>query len=202
MKREEKNELSKAKILSAALQEFAALGYARSSINTICSEGDISKGIIYHYFKDKDEMYLVCVKECFDALTVYMRDHIAETEPHGVQAYFDARLSFFKENPLYQSLFCDAVLSPPSHLKEAIADSKANLDALNIEVLTGLLRGRRLRNNISSKQAIDVVLLFQDFVNARYQMLSGSDFDMAAHEALCRRSLDILLYGIIEQEAK
>ena len=53
MKREEKNQISRQRILESAAKEFAEKGYGLSSINVICAEGDISKGILYHYFKDK-----------------------------------------------------------------------------------------------------------------------------------------------------
>lgn len=69
MKREEKNQISRQRILESAAKEFAEKGYGLSSINVICAEGDISKGILYHYFKDKDELYLTCVQACFDGLT-------------------------------------------------------------------------------------------------------------------------------------
>mgnify|MGYP002539826609 CR=1 FL=1 len=58
MKREEKNALSRQRILDAAMEEFSRNGYDGASLNTVCAEKGISKGIIYHYFKDKDELYL------------------------------------------------------------------------------------------------------------------------------------------------
>ena len=60
MKKEEKTEITKCKILAAAIQEFGANGYAAGSVNNICKTG-INKGLIYHNYKDKDELYLVCV---------------------------------------------------------------------------------------------------------------------------------------------
>lgn len=202
MKRSEQNQHSRRKILDAALREFAAQGYGLSSINTICSEGNISKGVLYHYFKDKDEIYLACVKECFDMLTAYLQAQIEEKSRRGVQDYFDARLSFFKEYPLYQRLFCDAVISPPSQLKEEISESKEAFDALNVSVLTTLLKEKPLRDGISMDQAIETFRLFQDFVNARYQMSPGGAFDITAHEEICSRSLGILLHGVLEQEVR
>lgn len=199
MKREEKTQLSRRKILDAALREFALQGYGLSSINTICSEGEISKGVLYHHFTDKDEIYLACVEECFETLTAYLHTHIMAKSTYDVQDYFDARTLFFKENPLYQRLFCDAIVSPPPHLKEAMGKSKSAFDALNVSVLANLLKGQKLRDGIDREQAIEVFRLFQDFVNARYQMPSGSEFDMVAHEEICSRSLNILLYGIVEQ---
>ena len=60
MKREEKNSLARQRILDAALEEFSSRGYEGASLNTVCAEKGISKGIIYHHFKDKDELYLLC----------------------------------------------------------------------------------------------------------------------------------------------
>ena len=72
MKREEKNQLTKRRILDRALKEFSEQGYGLSSINNVCSCDDISKGIIYHYFQTKDELYLACVEECFQRLDFIM----------------------------------------------------------------------------------------------------------------------------------
>lgn len=72
MKRKEKNLQSRQRILEGALKEFSAKSYGEASLNNICNDNGMSKGIIYYYFKDKDELYLLCVKECFDALTSYL----------------------------------------------------------------------------------------------------------------------------------
>ena len=65
MKREEKNQQTQRRIMDSALAEFAEKGHGGSSVNTICAAQGISKGIIYHYFENKDELYLACVEECF-----------------------------------------------------------------------------------------------------------------------------------------
>ena len=69
MNRDEKNLQTRQKIIDNALSEFSEKSYGEASLNSICATGNLSKGIIYHYFKDKDQLYLICVKECFDALT-------------------------------------------------------------------------------------------------------------------------------------
>ena len=76
MKREEKNQQTKRRIMESALKEFAEQGYGASSVNNICSCEGVSKGIIYHYFQTKDELYLACVDECFRALTEYLGEKL------------------------------------------------------------------------------------------------------------------------------
>lgn len=75
MKREEKNQLTRRRILESALNEFAEQGFRAGSVNTISSAEGLSKGILYHYFPTKEALYLACVEECFECLTSYLKDH-------------------------------------------------------------------------------------------------------------------------------
>lgn len=49
-------ELTRQKIIMAALQLFAEKGYAPTSVSQIAKEAGISKGLIYHYFSSKEEV--------------------------------------------------------------------------------------------------------------------------------------------------
>ncbi|MEF9972829.1 MAG: TetR/AcrR family transcriptional regulator [Clostridia bacterium] len=205
MKRDEKNLLSRQKILDSAMEEFGAQGYGLSSVNTLCTAGNISKGILYHYFKDKDALYLACVSMLFDQLTARLTQALSDesgTKAARLVRYFDARLCFFHEHPPYHKLFCDVVIAPPAHLAASIGTIKAPFDALNIAVLTLLLESAHLRPGVTIGGAVETFRLYQDFVNARYQMVSGGKIDLEAHEETCKRSLDILLYGVIEREGE
>ena len=205
MKREEKNQQSRQKIMDAAIKEFGDKNYAEASLNTICKRGEISKGIIYHYFEDKDELFLACVKECFDALTAHLKKQISmDGDPieQVLKQYFDTRLAFFDQNPLYLKLFFSAVIMPPPHLMDAISEIRKDFDALNVSVFTSLLQRVPLRSDITIEEVIDEFKLYQDFVNTQYQMrtIRQAQDDMKEHERQCSRSLGILLYGVIARE--
>lgn len=205
MKREDKNALSRQRILDAALREFSEKGYKGASLNTVWAENGISKGNIYHQFKDKDEIYLLCVGSCFDALTEYLG--AAEKAASGTarersESYFDARLRFFAENPLYLGIFSDAAFQPPSALREDIARCRAGFDALNIAVLTRLLESEPLREGLSVESIVEDFRLYMDFSNLRFRTEPGRSPESALreHEARCHRQLDILLHGVIGEE--
>ena len=63
MKKEEKTKQTCEKIVHAATIEFGSRSYDAVSLNAICGKYQIAKGLIYHNFKNKDELYLYCVKE-------------------------------------------------------------------------------------------------------------------------------------------
>lgn len=203
MKRDEKNQKMRRRILDSALAEFSDHGYGASSINTICAAQDISKGIVYHYFKTKDALYLACVEECFQQLTKHIQSVISY-EDHSIEKqmenYFTLRTHFFQTYPVYQRLFCEAVISPPAHLKSEIQKCKQGFDALNSQILRKLLTPVSLRPDISIEDVIETFRQFQDFINIRYQMtdLDGHTFEM--REENCLKALNILLYGVIQRK--
>lgn len=203
MKREEKNQQTKRRIMESALKEFAEQGYGASSVNNICSGEGVSKGIIYHYFQTKDELYLACVDECFRTLTEYMKEVLileGETVHRQLQLYFDARFDFFQAFPMYQRIFCEAVIMPPAHLAAAVRQRKAGFDELNISILNRILEPLKFRIGVSRERVVDMFLQFQDYINAKYQTPRGQEIDFKTHEEDCRRALDVLLYGVVERK--
>lgn len=204
MKREEKNALSRQRILDAALHEFSAKGYGGASLNTVCSENDISKGIIYHYFKDKDELYLACVTQCFEALTGYMKKVLSDskgTPEEKLQTYFEGRIHFFAENPRYFGIFTDAAFSPPPNLAGQIKNCRSEFDELNVSVLTEMLRGQPVRKGLSVPVIVEEFRLYMDYFNMRFKeecdKESFSENALRRHEERCHRQLDILLHGVL-----
>lgn len=203
MNRDEKNLQTRQKIINSALQEFSEKSYGEASLNMVCAAGTISKGIIYHYFRDKDELYLTCIRECFDALTGYLTNVVSMGSTSieaSLENYFDARIAFLEAHPIYLKLFCNAIMNPPTHLVTPIAEITAGFDALNISVLTKLLENVKLCPDVTIGEVVDVFCQYQDFVNVRFQMQTFGESTLKEHEERCRRSLRILLYGVVERE--
>lgn len=202
MNREEKNLQTRQKIIDSAISEFGEKSYGEASLNTVCSAGNISKGIIYHYFKDKDELYLTCVKECFNALTGYLASIISETETPieaALENYFEARIAFFAKNPHYFKLFCNVTITPPPHLLTALAEIKSEFTTLNLSELNKLLKNVKLCPDVTTAEVVETFREYQDFLNTRFQMQTFDKLTIKEHEKQCSRWLKILLYGVIER---
>lgn len=191
------------KIMDSALNEFSSQGYGASSINTICASQDISKGIVYHYFETKDILYIACVEECFQKLTEYMQTNISYEDvgiEKQLEKYFIRRTHFFQTYPVYRRIFCEAVISPPAHLKNEIQKCKEGFDTLNTKILRSLLTPVSLRPDISMEDVIETFRQFQDFINIRYQMTDINNHTFEVREENCLRALNILLYGVIQRK--
>lgn len=204
MKQEEKSAQARQRILDAAMREFSAKGYEGASLNTACAENGISKGIVYHHFKDKNELYLLCVQACFDALTAYLSAAAEAFQGPGeqrLQAYFQARLHFFAEHPLYLGIFADAAFQPPAGLVAEIGACRQAFDQLTLSVLTACLEGKPLRNGLSASVIAEEFRVYMDFFNLRFRpaLCKGHSTEriLREHEERCRRQVDILLHGVL-----
>ena len=203
MKREEKNQQTRRRIMDSALAEFSKKGYGASSVNTICSAENISKGIIYHYFSTKDDLFLACVEECFTLLTEYLKKEACSAgkgAEEQLEGYFGARMDFFREYPVYQRIFCEAVVAPPEHLRSEIQKRRQEFDLLNIQLLEQVLEPVSLRPQVTKAEVIEMFRRFQDFINADRRIMDFSGRVFELHEESCRKAVDILLYGAVDRQ--
>lgn len=66
------SEEKKNRIIKSALKEFAVKGYEEASTNNIVKEAGISKGMIFHYFENKKNLYLYILDYCAE---LYFQKH-------------------------------------------------------------------------------------------------------------------------------
>ena len=121
MKQEQRRYVSQELILAEAIKEFGKYGYGDASVNRICEAGQISKGRLFHYYKDKDELFLTCVQACYDHLQQVQEFFRAEPEEALEQTfhrYFRLRQQHFQNHPYEALMMRVAALSSPAHLKE------------------------------------------------------------------------------------
>lgn len=70
------------RIINAALNEFAQRGYKNASTNEIVKKANISKGLLFHYFKNKKGLFLFLLNYAKDILVdeFYKRLNYNETD--------------------------------------------------------------------------------------------------------------------------
>ena len=144
------------------------------------------------------------MEECFQRLTAHLSAALPEKDADSAEdqlgQYFSARMVFFQENPIYQSIFCEAVISPPTPLAEEVRARRKEFDALTVSTLEQLLRRLPLRSDITTEEVVDLFRQFQDFINTQNQSPAIPAEDRFVHrDAQCRKLLTVLLYGVTER---
>lgn len=67
-------------IINASLKEFASKSFDEASTNNIAKESNISKALMFHYIKNKNDFYLFLVDYCFNILKNNYLDKIDYSE--------------------------------------------------------------------------------------------------------------------------
>lgn len=208
MKKEEKTKLTREKIVNAAMKEFGEKHYDRASINTICTNNNISKGLIYHNFKNKDDLYLECVKICYQKL-IEASEHIpySSIDFHKqLEEFINARQTFFKNNPYLAKIFFNSILFPPPHLSGELKYIRKDYDNFLKIRYTELLKNVQLKPSLSLEKAVQYFLIFQEMYNSYFRDLhienQNMDTLIEIHETKISELLDILLYGMSAQKER
>lgn len=91
-------------ILEAALTEFSSNDFENASVNKIIKDANTSKGNFYHYFSNKEELYIVLLKEAWQKKAEFMNI----TDENDIFVLLEkqvlAGIRFSRENPEYYQL--------------------------------------------------------------------------------------------------
>lgn len=202
MKQAEKTERTVSRILAEATAEFGQNGYACGTVNHICKRG-ISKGLIYHNFKGRDELYLTCLKESCKKLEVLIRQN--GSLPDLLQ-YIRIRMRFFAEYPNEAHMFLEALLQPQPHLADEIHETMLPLDELNEQIYRAAVSSVTLRDGITEEDALHYFRQMQRMFNGYFSSPANRpvtlDEQIREHETNLPKLLDFMLYGIAKGDMK
>lgn len=205
MKKEEKTKLTREKIIQAAIFEFGTKSYDAASLNSICFTNQIAKGLFYHNFKSKDELYLKCVEICFEKMIVNLKemDCIEGDFQTKLKELIKARQSFFADNPYFQHIFFQSTLTPPKHLQEGLKQLRERYNKCLKERFQSLLKEVEFREGVSMEKALSYLMVFQEMYNRYFRTMYDEIKDMNTlieeHETKITQLLDIVIYGFVKE---
>jgi AcrR family transcriptional regulator len=201
MKQAERTKETKNKILRAAIAEFGRVGYQSGALNAVCRSG-INKGLIYHHFGNKKQLYLACLQ----ASCEQMMHCLAQDPPADIQQYLDVRLYFIRTYPEESRIFFEALLDPPADCRKEVEELLKPFHQYNEQMTARILQSVTLRAGVSAASAETYLSMMQEMFNSYFT--SGKFHDvswserLAAHEQAIHQIADYILYGIAEGERK
>ncbi|NLM25110.1 MAG: TetR/AcrR family transcriptional regulator [Firmicutes bacterium] len=107
------------RILEAVLKEFATQGYDKASTNRIVQEAGIAKGMLFYYFKNKQELFRYALQHSIKYLTEEYVSKLDYTEPDFItrfQKAVESKMQAYLKNPYPFALLANAYIQ-----KDAIA---------------------------------------------------------------------------------
>lgn len=204
-------------LIKICIDEFAIKGYENTSTDVITAKAGISKGILFHYFKSKKNLYLFIVDYVREQLS---HKTIAEVEKIHEDDFFNrikavslAKQRIFMEYPMESELLLSSYTNPPltvkEELKEMYQQHIKEYTKFNIEAhiyMKELLCRDKLKSNISKERVIKTTMFILEQLSNKYMtMYKNNQFDMINNQELMLKEIDeyidIIKYGVYKPEA-
>ena len=99
-------ERTRASILAAANREFAENGIGGARVDSIAERAGINKRMLYHYFGDKEQLYLAVLEEAYVGIRTAEKSlNLSDLEPEqGIAELAMFTWDYFLEHPEFLSL--------------------------------------------------------------------------------------------------
>jgi AcrR family transcriptional regulator len=190
---QQRSEETRARILDAAIRQFAIAGYYAASVDNICAEAGVSKGAFYHHFPTKQGLFLSLLEGWLKTVDVGLESIREESVPETLKrmttllpamfATADERLPMFLEFWLQASrdeTVWQATIAPYLHYQEFFAKL----------IEDGMAEGsiKTVDPQISARVIVSMAvgLFLQGVLDPQ-----GADWDKVARE-----SMQILMHGL------
>jgi AcrR family transcriptional regulator len=174
-------------ILEAATAEFAGKGLAGGRVDEIARRAGVSKRMLYHYFGNKEALWLAVLEEAYLRIRTEERQLDVErlSPVAGMRRLIAFTIDYDHAHPEFISLLVDENLHQARHLRRSrkIRDMHTSL----LDVLADLLeRGRRagvFRGGVDPAELYITIAALGVFYFSNIHTLStifGRDFAAAA----------------------
>ena len=162
---EEQNTLIKderrEQILSAALKVFARKGFAATKISDIVAQGGMSHGLVYHYFRSKEEIFFTLLKRAIEtsiqSVTLVEEAQLSPLEKvRTIAKYILGGVENYQDSAYYFLIVLHAsVMEVPKEMDELISSSSVSVQALGRIISEGQKSGE-----ICEGDAISLAITF------------------------------------------
>ena len=192
------------KLLAAARREFAQNGLAGARVDEIAARAGVNKQLVYHYFGDKDALYLAVLEWVYEEIRAQERQLNLEGLPpqRAIQKLIESSFDHLALHPDFILLLNDENRNGARHVRASlkIEDMHSPLVSLVSKILKQGVRTGAFRKGINPVHLYISIAGLSYFFFSNTPTLSaifGKDFSGAAAKR-ARRShvVDLVMQAL------
>lgn len=185
-------EASRAAIIAAATDEFAAHGLGGARVDRIAERAGVNKRMLYYYFGEKEGLFLAVLEASYEHIRNEERKlSLTEVEPaEAIRRLVAFTWNYYLENPHFLTLLNSENLHQARHLKSSarVRHLHSPFVAMLEEVLE---RGRRegiFRDGVDAVQLyISIAALPYFYLSNQFTLSTIFDRDLMTPRARAQR---------------
>ena len=164
-------------ILLAATEEFSEKGFFQTKTEDIANRAGVSKGLVFHYFKSKKNLYNQVVKvaiqqleELFD-YTQFPNDSLVNLFDYSLKRKFEIAESHAAEMALMLDVYGN-LEKLPEELQKEIFEYIEKMKTDSYEMIAQIIRQMPIREGVREEDVVKLILTVfnQVEIEAKQQM--------------------------------
>ncbi|AGB20072.1 TetR/AcrR family transcriptional regulator [Thermoanaerobacterium thermosaccharolyticum] len=195
------------KIIEASLEEFSKKGYERASTNVIVKNAGISKGLLFHYFKSKKNLFIYLFDRIVEEFVVAFYEFIDDSPSDIFERLMNWTIIKFKlyfKKPVEYRFLTVSIYDSPEELKE---DILKRYERISSEVMKRFMENLDLssfRKDVDIDRALSFIMTSIEAIGNKYLEMYKHDIDklVADKDRIIddlKDCIDILKHGIYEK---
>jgi AcrR family transcriptional regulator len=190
-------ERTRASILSAATQEFTANGLSGARVDAIAARARVNKRMIYHYFGDKEGLYLAVLEATYESIrAAELELHLTDRDPvDGMRELVRFTWAYFLAHPEFLSLLGTENLHKAAYLKRStrIRELHSPLVGMISSLLARGEKARVFRAGVDPVELyVTIAALGFFYLSNRHTLSTIFGRDLSAPESLAAREKHIV----------
>ncbi len=190
-------EEKKVQLLKAALAEFSEKGYQLASTNQIVKQAGSSKGILFHYFGTKKNLYLYLIDLCIEHFLARIKalaPTLSSDLLHRMLQIHQAKMALFHEEPQLYHLAVTAFIDPAAdELQTEMKERESGFYARYLPLITEGIDRSLFRDEVDGEQAFRLLYEAVESLEQKYVRTYREQSDQSLH-ALQAFTTDLQLF--------
>jgi TetR/AcrR family transcriptional regulator len=148
------------RIINAAIKEFAQKGYDSASTNEIVKEAGISKGLLFHYFQSKKQLFFFLFDYCYNLVADEFYKKVDLTERDFFKRIRQAvhiKIDLQTKYPDILTFIQEAFIQDSAEIKEEFDKKKQDLNAVNAGIIYDGIDLSKFRDDVDAQKILKII---------------------------------------------
>jgi TetR/AcrR family transcriptional regulator len=148
------------RIINAAIKVFAQKGYDSASTNEIVKEAGISKGLLFHYFQNKKQLFLFLFDYCYNIIAdeFYKKVDLTEVDFFNrVRQAVMIKMELLAQYPEIFTFIQEAYMQDSADIKVELEQRKTELVAINIGKVYEGIDVSKFRDDVDIQKILKII---------------------------------------------
>jgi TetR/AcrR family transcriptional regulator len=148
------------RIINAAIKEFAQKGYDNASTNEIVKEASISKGLLFHYFKNKKQLFFFLFDYCYNVVAdeFYKKVDLTEIDFFKrIRQAVQIKTELQAQYPDILTFIQEAVMQDSAEIKVELDKKIQELTAVNINIVYEGIDLSKFRDDVDVQKILKII---------------------------------------------